>query len=257
MKSPLFSYISITALALSFGIGSFVAYAASELRPNIEALPAEDVHLSVEGDATFLKFSTLSWNKGDGPIELVGGEVNTETGTQKVYQRVYLSDDSTYDRLVGEFVWHEDHDHVHFEGYATYTLQPLDAPGASERIGEKTSFCLMDTDRIDHKLPGAPKRAHYTTCSSDIQGISVGWGDKYGYQLPGQEIDVTGLPDGDYTLTIEVDPHGRLLETSTSENTSSVVIRIQDGEAFIVSDDGGSGGPGNGNGGGNGGGRPF
>ena len=56
------------------------------------------------------------------------------------------------------------------------------------------------------RLPNAPKKPNYTTCDDDMQGMDVGWGNEYGYWLAGQEIDLTGLPDGDYSLTIEVDP---------------------------------------------------
>ncbi len=114
------------------------------------------------------------------------------------------------------------------------------------------SQSVNDTDRINHRLPGAPKRSVYRTCSSEIQGMSVGWGDTYRYYLAGQAIDVTDLPDGDYELTIEVDPKKRLLETNDADNTSTMLLRISvsDGTVGVLGGDGS--GPGNGNGQGNG-----
>lgn len=236
--------------ALLFLAATGVVAAVTPQEPNLVALPAEDVHLVVTGSTSTLRFSTLSWNNGAGAVEITGGDL-IGNDKQKVIQNVYNDDGSITEHHAGDFVYHPEHDHVHFEGYATYTLQPVDASGGSERYGQKTSFCLMDTDRIDHKLEGASKRAHYTTCSGTVQGISVGWGDKYGYQLPGQKIDVTNLPDGDYTLTVEINPLHHLIESDYSDNSSEVVVRIENGTASIIGEE--STGTGNGRGGG----RPF
>lgn len=258
LKTQTMKYLSLSiipTLLLAAGVLTLnsSAGAVTELQPELTPFPAEDLTIETTDDGDrLLRFSTLSWNKGDGPLEIVAGSVDEASSTQKVYQRVYLSDGSYYDRKVGDFVWHEEHNHFHLEDFAAYTLQPVDAPGASERTGTKMSFCLMDTDRIDHKLDGAPKRPQYTSCSDTIQGISVGWGDKYGYQLPGQSIDITGLPDGTYNLTIDVDPKDQLLEMDESNNAETIQILIEGTNVSLVDsggedDDGGNGNNGGGN----------
>lgn len=194
-----------------------------ELTPNLRPLPASD--LSLVGGTTLL-FSTTSWNNGAGPLELRAGEIDPVGNRQNVYQRVYLSDGGYYDRLAGTFVWHPEHNHFHFEDYALYTLQPFNAPGGSQRISSKTTFCVMDTNKINGSLPGAPGSAVYTTCGNTIQGMSVGWGDTYGYFLAGQSIDFTGNPSGDYKLIIEIDPKKRIIESSEEDNISCVLLRI-------------------------------
>ena len=229
------------------------AAAVVDLKPNLVALDAEDIRLTTVGPSTILRFSTVSWNNGAGAVEIEGGATTTG-GKQRVYQNIYQDDGSIRQRIAGEFLYHDEHSHIHFEGYANYTLQPVDASGASERYGQKTSFCLMDTTRVNHKLSGAPKKAEYDTCSSGIQGISVGWGDKYGYQLAGQEIDVTELPEGDYNLIIDVNPLGRLEESDMTDNISVVLVRFENGNVSVVGD-GSSEGPGNSNR--RGGGRPL
>lgn len=209
--------------------------AVSELQPNLSPLPAKDLRLENRSDGhTYLRFSATNWNKGAGPLELIAGEIDFVNKKRNVYQRIYRDDGSFYDILAGSFVWHEEHGHFHFEEFAKYMVQLVSAPGASERTSVKTTFCVIDTDRVDLKLPGAPKFAAYTTCNSDKQGMSVGWGDTYKYYLAGQEIDVTGLPDGDYHLTIEVDPKNRLIEVSDNDNTSTIRIRLQDGRVKVV-----------------------
>jgi len=197
-----------------------------ELTPNLVPFPASELSVGIDfvTGGPSLRFSATSWNNGTGPLELRGGEV-TANG-QNVYQRVYYSDGGFYDRLVGTFEYHPAHNHFHFEGYAIYTLNPVNAPGASQRYSAKTSFCVMDTTKVNTSLPGAPKTGVYVTCNPDIQGMSVGWGDRYGYNLAGQSIDLTGNPDGDYDLSIEVDPYQRLVEANDADNTSCVRVHI-------------------------------
>ena len=202
--------------------GCFVVrtVAAVDLLPNLEALPAEELCLTTSGDTTWLRFSTTSWNSGAGPLELVAGKADRKAKKQKVYQHIESSNGRVRKVLAGFFVWHSTHNHFHFENYAHYILQPVNAPGASARTATKTTFCIMDTTKID-SLAGA---ASYTTCGKSVQGMSVGWGDTYGWYLDGQAIDVTELPDGDYRLEIVVDPKNRLSESDETDNTSDVMI---------------------------------
>jgi len=198
-----------------------------ELKPNLQPFPAGNLAIVQDlSGAIQLVFSATTWNNGDGPLVLVAGDTDSATLRQKVDQRVFLSDGTFYDRNVGIFEWHPAHNHFHFEDYALYTLQPFDAPGASERTSAKTSFCIMDTTQVDTRLPGAPNKPVYVTCGNAMQGMSVGWGDTYGSQLAGQSIDLTGLPDGVYKLIIEADPKKRLLEINDSDNTSCVLLHI-------------------------------
>jgi hypothetical protein len=225
----------VTAALLTLPAGLALAATGDPLRPNLQPLPASDVRLATTADGrTLLRFSTTSRNVGLGALELRAGDGDAATGRQRVYQRVFLEGGGAQDQPVGDFVYHPEHDHIHFEGYALYELQPVDAPGGSLRTGSKVTFCVMDTTRIDTRLPGAPKKAVYTVCGSQVQGMSVGWGDKYGYHLAGQEIDVTGLPDGVYALRITVDPQNRLAETSDADNVSSVDVRLAGGTVTVL-----------------------
>lgn len=205
------------------------AQEVQEMRPDIVALPAVDlsVVLDVLGTPT-LRLGAITHNAGLGPLELLAGETGQGQGQSKqnVYQRIFLDDGGFYDHFAGSFEWHPPHNHFHFDDYASYVLQQAGSPGGSERIANKTTFCVMDTDLIDRQLPGAPKKAVYKTCGDQVQGMSVGWGDEYGAYLPGQEIDLTDLPDGDYTLKIVADPKNRLLELNDNNNTSCMLLRI-------------------------------
>jgi hypothetical protein len=181
-----------------------------------------------------LRFSATSWNSGSGPLELVAGS-GGQAG-QDVYQRIYNGSGSYVDHLAGTFVWHPAHFHFHFERYAVYTLRPVDAPGASQRDSYKTSFCIMDTTKVTNKLPGGvPRRPVYYGCAAAVQGMSVGWGDTYGWHLPDQEIDLTGNPDGLYELTVEFDPEDKILETNDDDNKACVRLQINVAAATVQS----------------------
>jgi hypothetical protein len=197
-----------------------------ELRPNLEPFPAFDLRIvtSLSTGGKEIRFSTRSWNQGAGPLELAAGA--GDSNGQNVYQRIYSSDGSHQDYFVGTFVWHPSHNHFHFGDYALYYLEPINAPGGSPKSGSKTTFCVMDTNKIDDGLPGAPQNAVYATCGSTVQGMSVGWADTYGYNLTGQSIDFTGNPSGDYCLTIQIDPKARLYESNENDNVASSLLRI-------------------------------
>lgn len=83
----------------------------------------------------------------------------------------------------------------------------------------KTTFCIRETNFIQH-LPGAPVTPVHTQCGQEIQGLAVGWGDSYRYDLPEQWIDVgtSVLPDGDYVIRSVVDPNNLLKESSDNNS---------------------------------------
>jgi hypothetical protein len=214
------------------------------LLPNLTPLPASNFSLvanTTTGTST-LRFSTTSWNNGTGPLQLEAGAVSTGSGSnkQQVDQRIFNADGTSEVYTAGWFEWHPTHNHFHFDDYALYSLQPVDAPGGSSRTGQKTTFCVMDTTKINTSLPGAPGQAVYSTCGNQIQGMSVGWGDTYGSHLPGQEIDFTNNSDGIYQLKIEIDPNKKIIESNENDNESCVLLSIKKPSTVIVLDSSGS-----------------
>jgi len=57
-------------------------------------------------------------------------------------------------------------------------------------------------------------------------GLSVGWGDLYGADLPRQWIDTTGIDDGRYLLCSTANGEGDWLETNTTNNQAWAEIRL-------------------------------
>lgn len=216
------------------------AVAQTSLPPNLIPLPAFNTSLITDaGGRATLRFSTTTWNNGAGPLELAAGEVETGSGKLRVYQVVYQAGGGSTLSFAGAFEYHPQHEHMHFNDYALYTLQPVNAPGGSERIGAKTTFCVMDTTAISLGLPGAPSQPFYSRCGRDLQGMSVGWGDTYGAHLAGQEIDFTSNADGIYKLKIEVDPKKVLVESNENDNASCLLLSIKKPSTVTVLDSSG------------------
>lgn len=216
------------------------ADAQTALRPNLIPLPAFNTTLATDsGGRSTLRFSTTSWNNGAGPLELAAGEVETGSGKQQVFQVVYQSGGGQTLNFAGAFEYHPLHDHMHFNDYALYTLQPVNAPGGSERTGAKTTFCVMDTTAINLRLAGAPGQPFYSRCGRDLQGMSIGWGDTYGAHLAGQEIDFTSNADGIYQLKIEIDPKKVIVESNDNDNVSCVLLSIKKPSTVTVLDSSG------------------
>jgi hypothetical protein len=199
-------------------------HAATPMPPNMKALPAADLEIDVVSGDKLLILSTTSWNAGTGPLELRGaGPIGG--GLERVYQRVEQSDGSVVEREAGTFTFHVGHDHTHFDDYAVYTLTSVANP-ATERASTKQTFCIIDTDPLMLEMPGSPQDSVYNFCGNDIQGMSVGWGDTYTSNLIGQEIDISGLPNGDYMLEISIDPLNRILESDESDNTATIQVHL-------------------------------
>jgi hypothetical protein len=123
------------------------------------------------------------------------------------------------------FIWAACHQHYHFEQFASYSL--LDSSNNVVASGHKVGFCLEDVQSWTNTHP----QAKYN-CTN--QGIQSGWSDIYSgpvpslnfVGLPCQYIDVTGVPPGQYTLQMIVNPDNVLPESNTNNNTTLVPVTI-------------------------------
>jgi len=178
---------------------------------------------------TLLRVSNSGVNLGPGTMQIEGLTPANPDGSQDVIQRIYRDDGSNFTRLAGRFTYHAGHRHFHLDNWAVFRIRevlPDDAVGAVLRSGRKASYCLLDSAAYDLTLPNARQTPAFLTCNTMLQGISVGWMDTYGKNLPGQDIDITGLPDGTYWLETEIDPDNVLLEKDETNNTARVKVTI-------------------------------
>src|SRR5262245_13971464 len=169
-----------------------------------------------------LRLTTAMANVGPGALEIRGG-ATIGNNIQEVYQRVYEPDGSFNDRLAGTFTYHPEHKHIHFDGFAEFRLREVLPDGGVGTViagGLKTSFCIIDIENYDSDLP-----AKYLNCKQ-VQGLSPGWADLYDSGLPGQSIDITGIPNGTYWLEMAVDPDDHIAEANETNNEARILINL-------------------------------
>jgi hypothetical protein len=210
--------------------------AATPLYPNLKTLKPTDLRFgtqTINGTThKVLRFSNTVWNAGEGRLELRAKTVSTSSGKKtRVNQYVYDGAGGFTSKYVGDMVFHSSHNHFHFQDFARYELWTRAdydnwvasnrAQGQAIKRGAKTTFCIMDTDLVQ-RLPNSPSNPVYSSCSPSVQGLSVGWGDTYGYYLADQWIDLgtSSLPDGQYVLRSVADPSDKLYESANRSDTS-------------------------------------
>ena len=218
------------------------------LLPDVVMRPLTEIRIEKSPGVRLLRFAAIIGNGGAGVVELkpdspTRSGVNDCDGDgdpsndRQAFQRVFRDADgngfftrgvdTVVDRrFAGCSLFHATHSHWHFEEFARYRLVRYSS-GQVVAASEKVSFCVRDSIRFAAALPGSPGAAHYGDCTQDsITGLSIGWADYYGSSLPGQELDIRGLPDGRYCLRTRADPGKRLLESDDGNNGRSTLLRI-------------------------------
>lgn len=203
-----------------------------ELPDIVEEIPK---HLNIQNrqQRESLRFSTTHWNFGDGNLQLHGGgqvapcTIDGDTYEQCTHtsqEILNAQGEVVATHPAGVAIFHPEHNHWHISAVALFTVRssPTGPPVAGVTL--KTTFCLVDLDRSDLVARGSERV--YWECNAELQGISVGWGDEYHHSTPGQEVDLTGLPEGDYYLTFDANPEGNWLETDGGNNTSWAKFRF-------------------------------
>ncbi len=204
--------------------------------PDLIALPAHAL-MATHDELTgrdYLAFGATVWNGGDGPL-VVEGFRSAGRATMTAYQYFYDNGVRTGRAQAGTFVYdsQEGHDHWHFADFAQYRL--LDAAGSEVVRSAKEACCLAPTDALDLTLPTANWHPYshglVTSCGSQgaiwiRQILDVGWGDTYHQWLPGQSLDITDLPNGEYVIEITANAEDRLRETRTDNNIARLHVNL-------------------------------
>jgi hypothetical protein len=232
------------------GIAQTVVY------PDLQVItPTTEFSIGINSttSARELRFSHITWNAGAGPLEIRPG-YNSTTHVAQPFQRLYSRNASG-----GLVVVRDDLVAVpmHFDDPSDYAF-PLSAfwlyadvggslGGEPLRMSPKIDFCMTEDFKvsggmvdgvIQPTVPNTPASVVYNpdNCSnpSGILGLSVGWGDKYDYLDTGENIDLTGLPDGVYWLRSVANPYHLLQESDPSNNVTDTQLRITGNTVQVV-----------------------
>lgn len=188
-----------------------------------------------------LRFDTHIGNVGEGPLEVAYVIRGTRT---RALQHLYLEDGTFRVREATASDFHPSHAHFHIEDFYVSRLwatEDGDVVG-SEPVATttKNGFCPEDTDAygsdspphyqcmLDNRTEGGPHQ---------IVGISSGYMDTYGYSLPDQYVEITGVDNGGYILQITLDPNDDFVESSETDNSICVGITLEDDEVMSTWED--------------------
>jgi hypothetical protein len=245
----------------SIALASAVNAGSPSLLPDLvtlDPLGSPTMQLNVNKKHAMLRLSNRIGNHGDGPLELIAGDVSdpcTDAGQylgddheadQVVYEDTngnnhYDGGDTGTAQAVGCFEYHPDHGHWHFQDFSQYRLADLDTGEPVAGPSRKIGFCMLDGDREVPEVPGAQGAGVYhggcgfgdPDNGPEAMGISVGWADTYTYGLPGQRLNITGVSRGVYCLVSTANPShapdpdpSQLIESDEANNALRRPIKL-------------------------------
>jgi hypothetical protein len=218
-----------TVAALS--LGAKAPPAPTPIYPDVvEAVPD---HLQIQNtqQREWLRFTTVHVNIGQGNLQIRGGGqiapctidgISYDQCTVATQELLDAAGNIVATNPAGVALFHPEHNHWHQSAVAEFQVKRGDVDpvtGPSVAAGTKITFCFVDVEFLG--ATGSQKKTQprtYFECNGDLQGLASGWGDSYHQSTPLQELDVTGLPAGEYYLTHNADPdnHWREGPTATS-----------------------------------------
>lgn len=217
------------------------ALADEILLPDLRTLPPSNLNIYYYRGSgrKFIRFSVEILNGGPGILELVG-HPEPGGGETLVHQQLFSEDNTLVDEIkIGEFIYHPYHNHIHLGDFALYDVWSVKDDFTPDEVvgtGGKISYCVRDMKRADFEsqLRKYADIRTYTRCDAGTQGLSPGWIDIYAYYLPGQRIEITGLPNGVYAVVATVNPNKTLRETNLSNNAGITYFSLQDFKVNIL-----------------------
>lgn len=207
------------------------ALPAGALLPNIVEEPPFHLGIQNAHQRESLRFTTTHWNDGAGPLQIRGGGqiapcdidgVHFDQCTHATQEILDANGNIVATQPAGHAIFHEAHNHWHQSDVANFRVHAGSLDGPIVSSSDKVTFCLIDFEDSQ-----SPKRDRvYWECNGDLQGISAGFGDEYHQSTEGQELDITGVPEGIYYLVFTGDPTGHWLESSEGDNSSWAKFRL-------------------------------
>lgn len=201
--------------------------------PDLRSLPAWGIMID---RGRYLDFSATVWNAGPSPLVVDGFRQDHNDDLMDAYQYFFSRTGKQLGYAeVGTMEWdpRDGHHHWHFTDFARYRL--LDKDKLVVLRSQKEAFCLANTDAIDYTIKGAnwkPENTDLHTACGDRSSIGIrevlasGSGDTYVQSLPGQSFDLKGLKNGVYYIEVTANPDRKLVEVSTTNNTTYRKVTI-------------------------------
>ena len=217
----------LLTLILFLTCNNFTSLASSGLLPDLRTVVPQHLQLVNDHQREILRFSNAIANTGDGPWRMRAEfPLNDISQPQKAIQEILdASGNVVEEKEVSQFQFHPEHNHWHIKGVALFEVRS-GGPNGPVFGGNsiKTTFCLIDWYKLEDNSP--TKERTYFDCNRTYQGISVGWADQYHQSTEGQQLDITGAPEGRYYLVSTSNHEGVFIEKNYTNNTAWVAFDL-------------------------------
>jgi Lysyl oxidase len=235
--------MTIAAGGVLLAAGGTIALAGkpapdTSLYPDLRTVVPDHLNLVNQQQREYLRFSNGIANTGPGPWALrpeppIGTapitnaiqEIRSSNARFKCGEQPKPSDPCytiKEERLVSTFEYHPAHNHWHTANVARFEVRQGSPTGPVVGGNSiKVGFCLLDLYNLDGNAPTSQKV--FWDCYTSYQGIQSGWVDQYHQATDGQQVELTGIPNGtNYYLVSTSSPDGTFLEQSKTNNTAWV-----------------------------------
>lgn len=239
------AFVGVTgspAVAVTPHVASSSVAAPQDKLPDLTMRPLKKFHLGKVNGQRVVRFSTPLVNEGIGPIEILATRPNTRTPYLSVVQRIYQSNGrvrTVPTKAVVRYAIRDGHPHFHVYDFELYRLRL--ANSHAWRGSHKEGYCFTDDKRVFGKTPkgysegrGACARKKPNAKRVGM-GLTPGWVDEYDWDLPGQYIDLKGLPlPGIFCVQAIADPHHFFREQTRSNNTTQTLVRVTSRKLQVI-----------------------
>lgn len=201
--------------------------------PDLQTMPLTDLFIqrnSITGIPE-IRFTTSIVNLGLGPLVLVGTH-DAERDQARAVQRIRTTNGEDAESEIGYFVYEWSHEHWHFERFSLTELWTHEPNGDLAELVTSTgknSWCVTETELYSPLPEIYDPLAILAGCDPEMQAIATGWIDTYDWDLPGQQLDLDGVPDGFYAIRSTVNPDALIIEVDLTNNSTVTYIEIRDG----------------------------
>ena len=209
------------------------------LYPDMRTVVPQHLNLVNEQQKEYLRFSNGIANTGGGPWAMrpdppLDQATSTVTAIQEIRsngsyykcgeqpKQVTACYDVLAEYPTSVFEYHPSHNHWHINDVALFEVRKGSPTGPVVGGNSiKTTFCLIDWYKLDDNSPTTERV--FFSCYTSYQGISVGWVDQYHQATDGQQVDLTGVPNGnEYYLVSTSNADRVFLEQDYTNNTAWV-----------------------------------
>ena len=209
------------------------------LLPDMRTVVPQHLNLVNEHQQEALRFSNGIANTGEGPWALrpdppLSDATTTVTAVQEIRtnnayykcgeqpKQVTFCYEVVQEFPTGSFEFHPAHNHWHIGDVALFEVRQGSPTGPIVGGNSiKTTFCLIDWYKLDDNAR-TPERVFFD-CYRSFQGISSGWVDQYHQSTDGQQVDLTGVPNGDDYYLVSTANYARVFTESNYDNNTAWV----------------------------------